>query len=457
MKTIDSRRIAFSSFTKQAADGAATRAAAKFDLDPTDDLPYFFTLHAGCYRTLGVKKNDMMGGADYGEIGKHLGIKLSSPQSDWTSASYGDQMLGLYQYARSTRRDIYDVWRDHHFGIDWYELDQFVRTLQEYKKVHEKLDFTDLLELYLQNGVSIPVDVAFVDEYQDLSPLLASVAEKMFANAERIYYAGDDRQAVHVWAGAEPQYLIDFPGEIEVLSHSYRLPRKVFALADDVAGRIENKLDQEWTPAYKDGVIDRAMKPEHVDLSQGEWYLLARNSHHLKRWKDVCYQQGVPFETKQGRSVDPKHVDAIRAWEALRSGGSITGESAKILSSLIRLSVVPLEGLEYTAEDLGVDADKVWHEALTGISMADREYYRSLRRNGEKLGAEPRIFISTMHGVKGGERPNVALLTDMTKRTYDSYMKYGADAEHRVFYVGLTRASERVVVVEPQTKNYYRV
>jgi hypothetical protein len=405
---------------------------------------------------LGTKKADVLSNADYREIGKALGLKFNGPMSDWSGASTADQMLSLYQYARATRRDPYDVWCQFPSDIDWWTLDLVIRTLEEYKDVHKKSDFTDLLEGYLERGVSLPVEVAFIDEYQDLSQLLSDVAEKMFANAERIYYAGDDRQAVHLWAGAEPHYLINFSGEIEVLGHSHRLPRQIFRVANDIAGRIQEKLPQEWTPADKEGVVERAMKPEHVDLSSGEWYLLARNTHHLKWWKDVCRQQGVPFQYKGERSVKSSHVQAIQAWERLRNGKMISGENAKVLGSLLGLDWSVIEGLDYGCEDLGIEPNKPWYEALTAIPVQEREYYQAIKRRGENLADEPRIRIDTYHGTKGGEVPNVALLTDMTNRTYTGYVKQ-PDAEHRVFYVGVTRASEKLVIVEPQTSNYYRI
>ena len=37
-------------------------------------------------------------------------------------------------------------------------------------------------------------------------------------------------------------------------------------------------------------------------------------------------------------------------------------------------------------------------------------------RNGEKLNERPRIKLSTIHSVKGGEEQNVVLLTDLTHK-----------------------------------------
>ena len=43
---VDSKRIGYFSFTRKAAHEASGRAAEKFNLDQTEDLIYFRTLHS---------------------------------------------------------------------------------------------------------------------------------------------------------------------------------------------------------------------------------------------------------------------------------------------------------------------------------------------------------------------------------------------------------------------------
>jgi len=70
-------------------------------------------------------------------------------------------------------------------------------------------------------------------------------------------------------------------------------------------------------------------------------------------------------------------------------------------------------------------------------------------REGNKLDDKPRIEVSTIHASKGGERDNVMLLTDLSYGPYSSMKdsREGMDDETRVFYVGATRAKEKLVVV----------
>ena len=62
--------------------------------------------------------------------------------------------------------------------------------------------------------------------------------------------------------------------------------------------------------------------------------------------------------------------------------------------------------------------------------------------NGENLNTDARIWLSTIHAAKGGEEYNVILCLDMGKKIIKSIKRSQEknDEEHRVWYVGTTRA-----------------
>ena len=104
----------------------------------------------------------------------------------------------------------------------------------------------------------------------------------------------------------------------------------------------------------------------------------------------------------------------------------------------------------------GLKTTDIWHRALSRISEEDREYYMSLLRNeGESL-KEPRIQLSTIHQAKDLEADNVLLLLDMSSKTAKA-MEVSPDAEHRVWYVGVSRAKEKLCIMEPMTANSYPI
>jgi superfamily I DNA/RNA helicase len=93
-----------------------------------------------------------------------------------------------------------------------------------------------------------------------------------------------------------------------------------------------------------------------------------------------------------------------------------------------------------------------WMTVLREIPPEEREYLRACLRNGEKFGEEPRITISTIHQVKGGEADNVALVTDMGKL---SWMNSASDEEIRVWYVAITRARKNLFLIRPRTIKFF--
>jgi len=70
------KQIGYFSFTKKAANEAATRASEKFGLDIETDLENFRTLHSFAFRKLGITKEKMMGPDDYREFGTKCGIPI---------------------------------------------------------------------------------------------------------------------------------------------------------------------------------------------------------------------------------------------------------------------------------------------------------------------------------------------------------------------------------------------
>ena len=79
----------------------------------------------------------------------------------------------------------------------------------------------------------------------------------------------------------------------------------------------------------------------------------------------------------------------------------------------------------------------------------DVGYIIRMRQRGEKLKARPRVRLSTIHSAKGGEADHVVLFKEVARRTARE-AEVNPDAERRVFYVAVTRAKEKLTIVEAQ-------
>ena len=105
--------------------------------------------------------------------------------------------------------------------------------------------------------------------------------------------------------------------------------------------------------------------------------------------------------------------------------------------------------LETCTAHHGFMTDAVWYEALDQAPQRKVEYIRKMRANGEQLNKPPRILLSTIHGVKGGEAENVVLLTDLSNNTQKSMDRF-PDDENRLFYVGATRTKDHLHIIRPK-------
>lgn len=443
---VEPDRIAFVSFTKKAVKEVIRRVTEQFRL-PQADFPFFKTVHSLAYTVLGIEHANVMQAEHYKELGEILGLDFSS-KADYeegapTSLYIGDQFTYIDGYARARRITHEEAWvkLNSDQTMNWLAFNQFYRTLEEYKKDRGLVDFSDFLE---SQHRPLDIDVAIIDEAQDLSTLQWQFVLTAFGAAKRIYIAGDDDQAIYNWSGADVKAFMNIPGKRTVLDQSYRIPSSVHTLAESVAERIHHRLPKVYKPRVEKGSVDYYRYLDDVDLSNGTWLLLARNQYHLAHLSRMMRQQGYFYSYRGTSAVSKKHLEAITLYEGWRQGKRLSVSEVFAVNEFI-----PQELHEKWPET-------IWHEALSLISLEEREFYISLLRRGEKITKVPRIHINTIHAVKGGEADHVMLLTDMTTKTFNG-MQLSPDNEHRVWYVASTRCKESLHIIMPQTKLFYDI
>jgi superfamily I DNA/RNA helicase len=102
--------------------------------------------------------------------------------------------------------------------------------------------------------------------------------------------------------------------------------------------------------------------------------------------------------------------------------------------------------------------DQNWFQAFKLAEDDDKEYLLHLLENKENLEKPARIWLSTVHAIKGGEQDNVILCLDMGDKIIKSINQNQnkKDEEHRVWYVGTTRARNNLykLKLDKQRKGY---
>lgn len=474
---IQPEEICFVSFTKKSAQVAIERAMEKFNL-PQDRFPYFRTLHSLAFQQLGVNRKDVMGFGNYIDIARILGISISGRgvSEDGTVSGFekGDRLLFTENLARVKMISMRELWERElqDEDLELKELEQVRDAIYNYKVERGKVDFTDMICRFVDEECSIKIRWLVVDEAQDLSACQWRMVERLAANAEITYIAGDDDQAIFRWAGADVDHFVNLPGHAQVLGQSYRVPATVSRRANEITAKITTRRQKSWEPRREEGEVHDDVEVENIDMSQGTWLLLARNISILKRFENYCTAQGYFFTIQGGGFERAASWDAVKAWERLRAKKSVTYTQAVQIYDLMnvrervaygfkgRLQKMEKEqpnghvDLQTLRSKYGLLTEDIWHQALDRLPVEDREYFLSALRRGEKMGQDPRIKISTIHGAKGGEAENVVIIPDMSFRTYLEFQK-NQDDEARVWYVGITRALKRLYLVRPQTNRHY--
>ena len=449
-------RIAFVAFTRAAAEEAKSRAKTRFNL-ADKDLPYFRTLHSLCFRELGTSRSDILMMEGLEEFAEIVSEELTGHASPDSPPSLpGDRMLAVDELSRTMRIPLKEAWNRIGEDLEWYRTKRFSEAFRIYKTERGFLDFTDLLIKFAEEGWPIPVDLAIIDEGQDLTDLQWAVVEKAFSSAAELIIAGDDDQAIYAWSGASGGRFLALPYEREVLPVSHRLPAAVFEFAQSIVSRVTTRFEKHTRPGDRPGKVEWVANPEEVDFSQGSWLALARTRHQLTALGEMLREQGVTYTMHGESSVDMEHVRAIQAHEQFRKGWRIEGTEAALAVKASGLKRQVDTTQTYTAEELQYDVSQIWHDALVKIPTRQREYYLACRRRGEPLHEPPRIRISTIHGAKGAEAESVLLLTDLTYRAQRGF-ENDPDSEHRVFYVGATRAGRNLFLVPPKSVYGYAI
>lgn len=456
---IEPERIGYFAFTRKAANEAAKRAMMQFTLS-SQELPYFRTLHSLAYGGLGLRRTEVLGDVQLADFGTAHGFKFHAGLDDNgflrppAFLTLGDSYLYLYHMSRSKGVPLEVEWQNASLaGVHLHLAQKFAADLEAYKREKGLVDFADMVDMY---DPDIELDVLIIDEAQDLTRQQWVLARKLMAQARKVYIGGDDDQAIYEWAGADVDTFLSLEGRRIVLGQTHRLPVAIHAFADDIARRISRRYEKEWRSADEPGLVTTG-DYDHLDLSRGTWMLLARHQHQLAPLRQWVERRGYVYEYNHVWSSAAAPVRAVIAYEKLRRGDQVDRGEAALAVEFVPGVLVPQGDAPFAYDQFAWpwEGRPEWLDALSLLSTRWREYIRACRRNGERLVGPGRIVISTIHGVKGGEAENVVLHHDMTDLTYRWYQR-APDTEHRVFYVGASRASRALYIVPHRSLRFYR-
>jgi DNA helicase-2/ATP-dependent DNA helicase PcrA len=361
--------------------------------------------------------------------------------------------------------------------------------------------------------------VLLVDEAQDCSLLeleLIRTWSRHLGPGGTTVLVGDPDQAIYQWRGADPRALQALElADTRVLEQSYRVPAAVHAAAVQWVRQIPERPDIEYHPVDSPGNVDTmraalrspaALTPTiRTELDEGRSVMvLASCAYMLTPLISALRRDGVPFHNPYRKNdgrwnpmraanrlktflrADPRvwgddarcwTWDDLRTWtDPLSAKDTMTRGSKTLIETRCHRDrfgesqaddEVPMDRLMQifdasTLRHPAFQGDIDWWEANLRSKEAKTAEYplRVLRQQGHQaLRDEPRLIVGTIHSVKGGEADTVILAPDLSVQGYWHGWHPGGPGKDqiiRMFYVALTRARDRVIVLQPSGAEHVR-
>jgi len=459
-------RIGYFAFTRKAAHEARDRFLEAFPHLTKKNIKHFRTLHSFAFRYLGLQEENVMQEEHYKVIGEECGLRIKYATYEknefngiFTSNS---EYLSLINLATVRNINVLDqLDRNEHLGkIERDKIQVVAKHIEDYKNTYKLIDYNDMLNRFIDQ-IQLPeakvpeFDVIFIDEAQDLSLLQWKMITALQSHTKDIYIAGDDDQAIFGWAGADVDSFIKFDAIEIPLKQSRRVPKIIHQRA---LLRLDNiklgRLDKPWnTPTSEEGTIEIFFSIDPIDLSKGDWYILARTNDLLKPILKDLRRRGIYFETKDGRSISESLYRDILNWEAWKKEKELNTIEVQRLLERFNKKLKETEDKLFKLNDLEkeyeLNSQLQWYDAFTAVAPNTKTYIRTMRNNGEDLRLKPRVKVLTLHSSKGGEATNVIILQNQTRNTIKGATKtiMKQDEEQRVWYVGLTRCSKNLFLI----------
>ena len=447
-KGIPHDQIGYFAFTRKAASEARDRFLAKNEDLTKKDIKYFQTLHSLAFNNLGLKEENVMQEGNYKAIGETSGIQIKYASYETNNFngifSSNSEYLSLINLAR-VRQITAEQQFNRNEHLSWISKTKLIgieKEINNYKSAHNLIDFTDMIQQFLNKGTTPKFKVIFVDEAQDLSLIQWAMIDKIERETEcDVWIAGDDDQAIFGWAGADVDSFINWDSREILLDKSERVPQLIQRKALEVISRIYlNRLPKDYLPKNELGVIEERFNINGIDMTTGDWLILARTNSLLKTIPAYLKRKGFFFQTHQGNSMGKTLYEDILNWKKMQKGESIPEVHHQRILENIKSKEINFQG--------------DWYEEFNNVPVSKKDYMRAMLDNGENLLMDPRIKVSTIHGAKGGEAHNVILYLNQTANTIKGAKKSQEkqDEEFRVWYVGITRTIENLFLIKSKNK-----
>jgi superfamily I DNA/RNA helicase len=370
-----------------------------------------------------------------------------------------------------------------------------VAAIEAYRGALEKngmLDFDDL--------ISVPVDLMregkagrrfnhiIVDEYQDISPGQYRLLRSLTGPSTEICAVGDSDQAIYGFRGADLRNFLDFRRDFPdaatvVLKENYRSTRVIVDAASSVIRNNQQRIEKDLHAMGPQGAVltlvsvpdDRteaevvvreiegrlggtshfrlAGLTDSIDYSASaysfaDFAVLFRTNGQAKAFRDAFSSWGIPYQVV-GEKASERSLALM--------------EKLKRRSGQLTAGVTPRE----MAEEIGANAEEAAMLTVLAAAYEDLPPEEVLSRVIDEMSLlnagdtfDPRadaVALMTMHMAKGLEF-KVVFLAGAEEGIIPFTLGRGeadTEEERRLFYVGMTRAKEELLITHAKARFLY--
>ena len=357
-----------------------------------------------------------------------------------------------------------------------------------------------------------------IDEFQDTNFAQYVLSQKLAEKYQHITVVGDFSQSIYSWRGAEiknlEKFQEDFPqAKIFYLEKNYRSTQAILDLAYEIISKNQThpilklytdnsygeevefwELENEQTEAIFVAEKVKEMMNNGIDLKSIA--VLYRMNAQSRVIEEAFLHQGIPYiliggtrfynrrEIKDILSylrllVNPKDEISLTRIKKL---GKNRWEKFKELSREIKDQLGKMETVkiieeilqktdyldffnEEDSEDLGrienikelmsvaINFPKI-SDFLEQVALVESEYFENEKKKRDKNG----VYLMTLHQAKGLEFQVVFIVgveEGILPHSRSSYDLFDLEEERRLFYVGITRAKERLYITYTKKRFFF--
>ena len=374
--------------------------------------------------------------------------------------------------------------------------------LEEQQEIQGWLDYDDLMLLTLEllenePGIAASYRKRYqwisIDEYQDIDPLQYRLIRLLSPAGENLCVIGDPDQSIYSFRGADVNFFLrfeqDFPGAQTLrLTRNYRSGQSIvsastqmitpasllenkqaLALLEDTGRLIihparSDKAEAEFVVQSIEQMIggisffsldsDRSDGERERDYSFSDFAVLYRTGAQADVIEEALERSGIPYQRHAHRYLS-EHPQVQRLLEFMQGQDGNTSVRESLEEAIATLGTV-----EGNKDDTELEGLYKAIREIVDLCGDDREQFISQVHMSQEFDARDeradRCSLLTLHAAKGLEFPVVFIVGCeeglLPLKWNDAPEKETLAEERRLFYVGMTRARDKLILSHAQKR-----